>query len=65
LRAFYAAHGSGAAVDVARHLLAELLEAIETNDRVSRTHKAETLVELSLVLIVLCLIGAIPLALLG
>lgn len=65
LRAFYDTHGSGAAVDVARHLLAELLEAIETNDRVTRAHKAETLVELSLVLIVLCLIGAIPVALLG
>jgi hypothetical protein len=52
-------------VDVARQLLAELLEAIETNDRITQTHKAETLVELSLVLIVLCLIGAIPVALLG
>jgi len=65
LRTFYDTHGSGAAVDVARHLLAELLEAIETNDRVTRTHEAETLVELSLALIVLCLIGAVPVALLG
>jgi hypothetical protein len=65
LRAFYDAHGSGAAVDVARHLLAELLAAIETNDRIARAHKAEALVELSLVLSMLCLIGAIPVALLG
>jgi hypothetical protein len=65
LRAFYDTYGSRAAVDVARQLLAELLEAIDANDRVTCTRKAETLVELSLVLILLSLIGAIPVALLS
>jgi hypothetical protein len=46
-------------------MLAELLEAIETNDRTTRANKPETLIELSLVLILLSLIGAIPVALLG
>jgi hypothetical protein len=65
LRAFYEAFGGGAAVDVARQMLAELLGAIETNDRVIRTQKPEMLIELSLALIVLCVVGAVPLALLG
>ena len=65
LRAFYEAFGGGAAADVARQMLAELLEAIETNDRVIGTQKPEMLIELSLVLIVLCAVGAVPLALLG
>jgi hypothetical protein len=39
--------------------------AIETNDRVIRAHKPEMLIELSLVLIVLSLVGAVPVALLG
>jgi hypothetical protein len=59
------AFGSGAAVDVARQMLAELLEAIETNDRVTRAHQPELLIELSLVLIVLPLAGAVPVSLLG
>ena len=46
-------------------MLAELLEAIETNDRVIGTQKVEMLIELSLVLIVLSVVGAVPLALLG
>lgn len=65
LRAFYEAFGGGAAVDVARQMLAELLETIETNDRATRARKAEMLIELSLVLIVLSVVGAVPLALLG
>jgi hypothetical protein len=65
LRAFYDTLGSEATVDVARQMLAELLEAIETNDRVTRAHKPEALIELSLVLILLSLIGAVPVALLG
>jgi hypothetical protein len=36
LREFYETFGSAAAVDVGRQMLAELLEAIETNDRVIR-----------------------------
>src|ERR671936_674937 len=58
LRAFYETFGSGAAVDIARQMLAELLEAVDTNDRASRAHRPETLIELSLVLIVLSLVGA-------
>jgi hypothetical protein len=65
LRGFYESFGSGAAVDVARQMLAELLEAIETNDRVTRAHQPELLNELSLVLIVLPLAGAVPVSLLG
>ena len=65
LRAFYETFGGGAAVDVARQMLAELLETIETNDRVTRAHKPDFLIELSLVLIMLSLVGAVPVALLG
>jgi hypothetical protein len=65
LRAFYETFGGGAAVDVARQMLAELLETIETNDRVTRVYKSELLIALGLVLIVLSLVGAVPLALLG
>ena len=65
LRAFYETFGGGAAVDVGRQMLAELLETIETNDRVTRAHKSELLIALSLVLIVLSLVGAVPVALLG
>jgi hypothetical protein len=65
LRALYETFGGGAAVDVARQMLAELLETIETNDRVTRAHKPELLIALSLVLIVLSLVGAVPVALLG
>ena len=65
LRAFYEAFGGGAADDVARQMLAELLETIETNDRVIRTQKSQLLIELSLILIVLSVVGAVPLALLG
>lgn len=65
LRAFYETFSGGAAVDVARQMLAELLETIETNDRVTRAHKPEMLIGLSVVLIVLSLVGAIPVALLG
>lgn len=65
LRAFYEAFGGGAAVDVARQMLAELLETIEANDHVTRARRAEMLIELSLVLIVLSVVGAVPLALLG
>jgi hypothetical protein len=36
LRAFYETFGGGAPVDVARQMLAELLETLETNDRVIR-----------------------------
>jgi len=60
LREFYETFGSAAAVDVGRQMLAELLEAIETNDRVIRAHKPEMLIELSLVLIVLSVVGAFP-----
>jgi|ERR671934_896301 hypothetical protein len=65
LRAFYETFGSGAAVDIARQMLAELLEAIDANDRVTNARKPEMLIKLSLVLIVLSLGGAIPVALLG
>jgi hypothetical protein len=65
LRAFYETFGGGAAIDVGRQMLAELLETIETNDRVTRSRKAEMLIELSLVLIVLSVVGAVPLTLLG
>jgi hypothetical protein len=65
LRAFYETFGGGAAVDVGRQMLAELLQTIETNDRVIRAQKPEMLIELSLVLIVLSLVGAVPVALLG
>jgi hypothetical protein len=65
VRAFYETFGGGAAVDVARQMLAELLETIETNDRFTRSHKADLLIELSVVLIMLSLVGAVPVALLG
>jgi hypothetical protein len=39
LRAFYETFGSGAAVDVSHQMLTELLEAIETNDRVTGAHQ--------------------------
>lgn len=65
LRSFYETFGGEAAVDVGRQMLAELLETIETNDRVIRVQKPEMLIELSLVLIVLSVVGAVPLALLG
>jgi hypothetical protein len=64
-RAFYEAFGSGAALAVGRQMLAELLEAVASNDRVAKARKPDTLIRLSLVLIVLSLIGAIPVALLG
>ena len=59
------AFGSGAALDVAHHMLAELLEAVASNERVARARKPDALIRLSLVLIMLSLIGAIPVALLG
>jgi hypothetical protein len=65
LRAFYDTFGSRAPLDVARQMLAELLEAIDANDRAMRSRKPETLIKLSLVLIVLSLAGAVPVALLG
>jgi hypothetical protein len=65
LRAFYETFGGGAAVDVARQILAELLETIETNDRVIHAYKPELLIEFSLALIVLSLVGAVPVTLLG
>jgi hypothetical protein len=46
-------------------MLAELLEAVASNDRVARARKPDALIRLSLVLIMLSLIGAIPVALLG
>jgi hypothetical protein len=64
-RAFYEAFGSGAALDVAHHMLAELLEAVASNDRVARARKPDALIRLSLVLITSSLIGAVPVALLG
>jgi hypothetical protein len=65
LPAFYETFGGGPAVEVGRQMLAELLETIETNERVIRAHKPEMLIERGLVLIVLSLAGAIPVALLG
>ena len=65
LRVLYETFGGGAAVDVARQMLAELLETIETNDRFARAHKPDFLIELGLVLIMLSLVGAVPVALLG
>jgi hypothetical protein len=65
LPAFYETFGGGPALDVARQMLAELLETIETNEHVIRAHKPEMLIELGLVLIVLSLAGAVPVALLG
>jgi hypothetical protein len=65
LRAFYDAFGGGPAVDVGRQMLAELIETIETNDRVIHAQRPEVLIELSLVLIALSVVGAVPLALLG
>ena len=46
-------------------MLAELLETIDTNDRIIRAQKPEVLIELSLVLIVLSVVGTVPLSLLG
>jgi hypothetical protein len=65
LRAFYETLGGEAAVDVGRQMLAELLETIDTNDRIIRAQKPEVLIELSLVLIVLSVVGTVPLSLLG
>ena len=65
LRAFYETFGGEAAVDVGRQMLAELLETIDTNDRIIRAQKPEVLIELSLVLIVLSVVGTVPLSLLG
>jgi hypothetical protein len=65
VRSFYEAFGSGATLDVARQMLAELLEATEANDRLTRTRKPEALVKVSLILIALSLAGVIPVALLG
>ena len=65
LRAFYETFGGGAAIDVGRQMLAELLETIETNDRVICAQKPEMLIALGLVLIVLSVVGAVPVALLG
>lgn len=64
-RAFYETFGSGAARDVAHQMLAELLEAVASNDRVARARKPDMLIRVSLVLIMVSLIGAIPVALLG
>ena len=46
-------------------MLAELLEAVDSNDRVAKARKPDTLIRLSLVLIIVSLVGAIPVALLG
>jgi hypothetical protein len=65
VRSFYEAFGSGATLDLARQMLAELLEATEANDRLTRTRKPEALIKVSLILIALSLAGVIPVALLG
>lgn len=61
---FYERFGSGTALEVARYMLAELLEAVDANETAA-AWKSESVVKLSLVLITLSLVGAIPVALLG
>jgi hypothetical protein len=62
---FYERFGSGTALEVARYMLAELLEALDANDEAAAAWKSESVVKLSLVLITLSLVGAIPVAVLG
>jgi hypothetical protein len=62
---FYETSGSGTALEVARHMLAELLEAVDANDEAAAAWKSESVVKLSLDLITRSLVGAIPVALLG
>jgi hypothetical protein len=65
VRAFYETFGDGTALDVSRQMLAELIAAIDTNEQIARARKADELIKLSLILILLSITGAIPLALLG
>jgi hypothetical protein len=65
VRTFYETFGDGTALDVSRQMLAELIAAIDANERIARARMADELIKASLILILLSIAGAIPVALLG
>jgi hypothetical protein len=65
VRTFYETFGNGTPLDVSRQMLAELIATIDANERIARARKLDGLVKASLILIVLSIAGAIPIALLG
>jgi hypothetical protein len=65
VRTFYETFGNGTPLDVSCQMLAELIATIDANERIARARKLDGLGKASLILIVLSIAGAIPIALLG